>query len=153
MKKILLLFSLFTLGALYNSVQAQTGTTDDATAEALGITLTGDPIQDAVIYDQAKTQLEQNDPTKYQQIFKITPKPVTYITFPGFTPTGNATQDAANYKQAKEDLYNNNPTLYQQYFSNQSTKKHHISTAEYNTMPLHKQQHIDNNPQLYQMVD
>jgi len=156
-KRLPLFLWLFMTIFSINYAQAQLGLSDDEMSEmesVLGVQFTGDEVQDAILYDNAKAQLKQNDPAAYATHFGGTiATNYPFQAFPGFVPTGDHQVDEPNYRQAKQNLYQSNPQLFQQYFGtgNGQPAVKRISRQEYLNLPAHKRQAVDQ--QGYEIID
>ena len=115
----------------------------DEIEQQLGVQFTGNQIQDAQIYEQAKSNLLQNDPTHYAQIFGAPNSINGYQMIPGFNYTGDSSVDDINYKQAKIDLYTNNRIMYDQLFPSRPNARERMSQLEYSNLPNDKRNHVD----------
>ena len=109
--------------------------------QILGIQFTGIKEQDALLYDQAKSQLLQTNPVVYNQHFGRKTKPDDFKTIPGFSPTGSYNSDLSAYETAKYNLYMTDRSSYDEWFPEQKQIRIRMSQKEYNGLsPLKKQQ-------------
>ena len=100
------------------SAQSNLSSDEKQTIEqVLGVQFTGNKQQDALIYDQAKSLLKQNNPTLFDQYFGRKTQPGDFPIIPGFTPTGSYQNDLIAFQQAKYNLYMTDRAAYDELFS------------------------------------
>ena len=138
------LFGAFFLSSCFVSAQSTWGADEKNEIEQLlGIQFTGNTVQDAQTYEQAKNNLKVNNPQAFTAFYGSPESIDGYLLIPGFNFSGIPVQDMQNYKLAKINLFNNNKPLYDHYFPVRNTAQVRMTQQEYSQLPVDKKADVD----------